>query len=75
MRRITRTIKGQDYTYLSYYDRNEGKMYNRYCGKANQSSTIVKACDLELKWIKGEKTALVERIKELEHERRVAKAG
>jgi hypothetical protein len=62
----TKTVKGKRYLYYSYYDSDEQKKKEIYCGGIDTKEAKRKVLEAELEYLKKQKQDLVEKISEIE---------
>jgi hypothetical protein len=62
----TKTVKGKQYLYYSYYDPDEQKKKEIYCGQSDTKEAKQKALEIELEQLKKQKKALVKKILKIE---------
>jgi hypothetical protein len=62
----TKTVKGKQYLYYSYYDSDEQKKKEIYCGQCDTKEAKRKALEFELEQLKKQKKKLLEKISKLE---------
>lgn len=62
----TKTVKGKQYLYYSYYDIDEQKKKEIYCGGIDTKEAKKKALESELEYLKKQKHDLVKKIKTVE---------
>lgn len=62
----TKTVKGKQYLYYSYYDADEQKKKEIYCGQSDTKEAKQKALEAELDQLKKQRKELVQKINELE---------
>lgn len=62
----TKNVKGKQYVYYSYYDTNEQKKKEIYCGGIGTKEAKQKALESELEYLKKQKQDLVEKIRQIE---------
>lgn len=62
----TKTVKGKQYLYYSYYDPNEQKKKEIYCGQNDTKEAKRKALELELEQLKKLKKEINEKISKIE---------
>lgn len=62
----TKTVKGKQYLYYSYYDPQEQKKKEIYCGQSDTKEAKRKALEAELEYLKKQKSTLVQKIAETE---------
>lgn len=62
----TKTVKGKQYLYYSYYDPDEQKKKEIYCGQSGTQEAKKKALQTELEYLKNQKHALLQKISEIE---------
>jgi hypothetical protein len=63
---IKKTVKGKQYLYYSYYDSDEQKKKEIYCGGVDTKEAKRKALEAELEYLKKQKHELVDKIREVE---------
>jgi len=69
----TKTVKGKQYLYYSYYDPDEQKKKEIYCGQSDTKEAKRKALEFELEQLKNQRKELVQKINEIEM--KLAKIG
>lgn len=62
----TKNVKGKRYLYYSYYDTDERKKKEIYCGGVDTKEANRKALETELEYLRKQKKNLNDRIKEIE---------
>lgn len=62
----TKTVKGKQYIYYSYYDSDEQKKKEIYCGHNDSKEARRKALEFELEYLKKQKHMLAQKISEIE---------
>ena len=62
----TKTVKGKQYLYYSYYDSDEQKKKEIYCGQNDTKEAKRKALEFELEQLKKQRKELTEKISEIE---------
>lgn len=62
----TKTVKGKQYLYYSYYDQDEQKKKEVYCGQSETKEAKRKALEVELAYLKKQKQTLARKINEIE---------
>lgn len=62
----TKTVKGKRYLYYSYYDPDEQKKKEIYCGGIDTKEAKRKVLEAELEYLKKQKQDLVDKINETE---------
>ena len=62
----TKTVKGKQYLYYSYYDSDEQKKKEIYCGQFDTKEAKRKALEAELEYLKKQRKELIEKISKIE---------
>lgn len=62
----TKNVKGKRYIYYSYYDTDEQKKKEIYCGGIDTKEGKKKALEYELEYFKKQKQDLIKKIKKTE---------
>jgi hypothetical protein len=63
-----KTVKGKQYLYYSYYDPDEQKKKEIYCGQSDTKEAKKKALQLELEQLKKQKQVTLQKIIRIEYE-------
>ena len=66
MPKTTKTIKGKQYVYYSYYDADEQKKKEIYCGRIDTREAKKKVLESELEYLEKQKLELIQKIKNVE---------
>lgn len=66
MATTTKTVKGKQYLYYSYYDPEGQKKKEIYCGQSGTQEAKRKALEAELEYLKKQRKELFQKINEIE---------
>jgi hypothetical protein len=66
MATTTKTVKGKQYLYYSYYNSDEQKKKEVYCGQSGTQEAKRKALELELVQLRNQRKELIQKINEIE---------
>jgi len=64
----TKTVKGIEYLYFTYYDQKTSKKKEVYCGLASKKESKQKALELEVSYLREQKKSISEKVEEVEKE-------
>ena len=63
---ITKTVKGNRYTYYEYFE--DGKTVQKYCGPDGSKQAKVKSLEIEYRLLEKKRTTMTERMDAIKKE-------